>query len=111
MRAATKRSAMRERLTARRLGFTLAVLVLLLALLVFIAIALGSEHLSLNSVMKIIVAEVSGRAADVPLEQRIIIAEIRIPRILMAIAVGAALSVAGAAYQALLRNPLADPYI
>jgi iron complex transport system permease protein len=111
MRADTKRSATRERLTARRLGFTLAVLVLLLALLVFISTALGSEHLSLSSVMKIIAAEVSGHAADVPLEQRIIIAEIRIPRILMAIAVGGALSVAGAAYQALLRNPLADPYI
>jgi iron complex transport system permease protein len=33
------------------------------------------------------------------------------PRIAMAIGVGAALAVAGAAFQALLRNPLADPYV
>src|SRR5690606_32916693 len=44
-------------------------------------------------------------------EQKIIIAEIRLPRVLMAMLVGAALAVAGASYQALLRNPLADPYI
>jgi iron complex transport system permease protein len=37
--------------------------------------------------------------------------DIRLPRILLGIVVGAALSVAGASFQALLRNPLADPYV
>jgi iron complex transport system permease protein len=41
----------------------------------------------------------------------IIVREIRLPRILLAILVGAALSVAGTGLQALLRNPLADPYV
>jgi iron complex transport system permease protein len=40
-----------------------------------------------------------------------IIIEIRLPRILLAIVVGACLSVAGTSFQALLRNPLADPYV
>jgi len=40
-----------------------------------------------------------------------IIIEIRLPRILLAIVVGASLSVAGTSFQALLRNPLADPYV
>src|SRR5262249_14947454 len=40
-----------------------------------------------------------------------IIVQVRIPRVLTAVVVGAALSVAGAAYQGLLKNPLADPYI
>lgn len=35
----------------------------------------------------------------------------RLPRIIFAIAVGASLASAGAAFQAVLRNPLADPYI
>ncbi|WP_231597592.1 iron ABC transporter permease [Bacillus sp. SA1-12] len=39
-----------------------------------------------------------------------IIWEIRYPRVLLAFLVGAALSLAGAAFQGLLRNPLADPY-
>jgi len=40
-----------------------------------------------------------------------IIYDIRLPRVLMAGLVGAALAVAGATYQGLFRNPLADPYL
>ena len=68
---------------------------------------IGSEHVSIEAIVKI----VTGRAAEVTPEERVIISAIRLPRVLMAVVVGAALSVAGAAYQALLRNPLADPYI
>lgn len=41
----------------------------------------------------------------------VILFDVRLPRILLALIVGAALSLAGACYQALLRNPLADPYV
>jgi iron complex transport system permease protein len=40
-----------------------------------------------------------------------IIFDIRLPRVIMAGLVGAALSIAGATYQGLFRNPLADPYL
>ena len=40
-----------------------------------------------------------------------IILEIRLPRIILAGIVGAALAIAGATYQGLFRNPLADPYL
>jgi iron complex transport system permease protein len=40
-----------------------------------------------------------------------IVLDIRLPRIVLAILVGASLAVAGTAFQALLRNPLADPYV
>lgn len=40
-----------------------------------------------------------------------IIWKIRLPRVLLAVIVGAALSIAGASFQAILRNPLAEPYI
>ena len=40
-----------------------------------------------------------------------ILLEIRLPRVVMGALVGAALSVAGASYQGLFRNPLADPYL
>lgn len=42
---------------------------------------------------------------------RLIVVDVRLPRVLLAVFVGAALGVGGAAMQALLRNPLADPYI
>jgi iron complex transport system permease protein len=41
----------------------------------------------------------------------LIILSVRLPRVLLAGIVGAALAVAGCSFQALLRNPLADPYI
>ncbi|MEP6636563.1 MAG: iron ABC transporter permease, partial [Acidobacteriota bacterium] len=44
-------------------------------------------------------------------EQSAILMEIRLPRILLATAVGASLAAAGASYQSLLRNPLAEPYL
>ena len=105
------RRVARERLTARRLALTLTVLLLAVVALLIVAVRIGSESVSFSTILKIIVGELSGRAAEVTPEQRVIIAEIRLPRALMATVVGSALAVAGAAYQALLKNPLADPAI
>jgi iron complex transport system permease protein len=44
-------------------------------------------------------------------EQRTILFDVRLPRVLLGLATGASLAVAGAAFQALLRNPLAEPYL
>src|SRR5713226_272471 len=107
----TKQSSGHDRLTTRRLVVALAALLLLLIILAALATAIGSEHVSLSAILRICWAELTRRPTIVPVEQVSIIAEIRLPRVLMAIVVGAALSVAGSAYQALLRNPLADPYI
>src|SRR5690606_41301560 len=60
------------------------------------ALALGSES-------------VSWFAADGP--ARTILWEIRLPRVMLGAFVGASLAVAGASLQALLRNPLAEPYL
>lgn len=102
---------MPQRLTQQRLLLTLAVLCGLLLVVACVAVAVGSEPVSLAAVVKIIAAKVTGQTVNVAPEQQTIIAEIRLPRVMIAIVVGAALSVAGASYQALLRNPLADSYI
>jgi iron complex transport system permease protein len=101
----------RERLTPKRLAITLFALAIVLIAVGVFSVSVGSEHVGFSNVIRVIVAEVTGRSADVSPEQRTIIANIRLPRVLMAIVVGAALAVAGSAYQALLRNPLADPGI
>ena len=99
----------RERLTQRRLVVTLCVLATGLLCVAMFSIAVGSEHVGLSEIAKIVVSEFTGRLSDVSSVHRMIIAEVRLPRVLMAIVVGAAFSLAGAAFQALLRNPLADP--
>ncbi|WP_233163223.1 FecCD family ABC transporter permease [Glycomyces salinus] len=50
-------------------------------------------------------------AVDWTTAQDNIVWQLRVPRVLLGACVGAALSVAGAAVQALVRNPLADPYL
>ncbi|MGD7052334.1 MULTISPECIES: FecCD family ABC transporter permease [Bacillaceae] len=51
-----------------------------------------------------------GWLPDIPKNEEMIIWNIRFPRVLLAMFVGASLALAGAAFQGLLRNPLADPY-
>ncbi len=72
--------------------------VLLLAAVLAIAIALAVSFGS---------AEIDWRDEIA----RTILLRIRLPRVLLAAAVGATLAVAGVTYQTLLRNPLADPFI
>lgn len=67
----------------------------LLAVL-FLALSVGSEQISLFSLNE---------------QQRAILFDIRMPRVLLAATVGASLAAAGASLQALLRNPLAEPYL
>lgn len=83
---------------------------LLLLACVFLATTVGSVRVPLDDVVAVLGAELFGgtaarRGADA------IIWQIRLPRVLMAALVGAGLSVSGAVYQSLLRNPLADPYL
>ncbi len=66
-----------------------------------IALLVGSEKISL--------AELWSQTLSP--EQNIILFQIRLPRIALALGSGAALALAGASFQALLRNPLADPYV
>ena len=53
----------------------------------------------------------AGRRDEVPVEFWQVVFGLRLPRIALGILVGASLSTAGAGFQALLRNPLADPYV
>ncbi len=96
----------RTPLSARRLAGVTAVLTLLLAVVVVLGLSLGSVHLSLSSIL----GSLTG-SSMVPETDRVIVIGLRLPRVLLAVIVGAGLSVAGLVFQALLRNPLAEPYI
>jgi iron complex transport system permease protein len=102
--------AQRGRTTLRR---TLAVCLVLAAALLcvgLIAALIGSERLPLGGSLCVIFQGSNARCALTP-EQRAILLDLRLPRILLAASVGASLAAAGAGYQALLRNPLAEPYL
>jgi ABC-type Fe3+-siderophore transport system permease subunit len=99
-----------SRVTLRKTLF--ACLALLLSLLAAIVLAslIGSENLpATNSLCAVVLlgSNQCGLSAD----HFDILFQIRLPRILLAAAVGSSLATAGASYQALLRNPLAEPYL
>lgn len=91
--------------------FVLGSLGLLLIVTAIWALSTGSESVSLGRIYAAVVARISGSASPITAEQQVIIFSLRLPRVALAIGVGAALAIAGAAFQALLRNPLADPYV
>jgi len=93
-----------KRLTPLRLAATLAVLALLLLVVLAAGVAIGPSGLALSDVWDALAGRSAGAAADIVLA-------VRLPRVGLAAGVGAALAVAGVVFQALLRNPLADPYV
>lgn len=84
--------------------FLLILFLLLTPLSLLIGVAFGSVELSLLEVLRALVGHDAGLAAD-------IVWQLRLPRVLSAFACGGLLALAGALLQALLRNPLADPYV
>jgi iron complex transport system permease protein len=97
-RELTRDAAQADRTRRQRLalGLLLATLVLVLA-----GLAIGSEGWSLATLR----ADLAGAQAE------LLIGQIRAPRTLGALGVGALLGLAGALAQGLFRNPLADPYL
>src|SRR6267154_1582678 len=98
-------------LTLRRLFLQCSILVLILFVVVVIAVKFGAVPVSLYALGRDLWHVLLGQRADLSSDYVLIIKNIRLPRILLGIIVGASLSVAGTSFQALLRNPLADPYV
>jgi iron complex transport system permease protein len=85
----------------RRLGVT-AAMVALVVLLALISLGIGPVRLSPLAVLEALF----GVGSDVA---QVIVREIRLPRTILGLAIGAILGLSGAALQGLLRNPLASP--
>src|ERR1700704_5387182 len=91
----------REGAGRRRAGVT-AALVAIVVLLALTSLGIGPVRLSPLAVIDALF----GGGSDV---QQIIVREIRLPRVILGLAIGAILGLSGAALQGLLRNPLASP--
>ncbi len=79
-----------------------------LSLLTFASIVLGVRVGAVDLSVNQIIPALSGQGDPTTL---MIVRDLRLPRVLQSALVGGSLSVSGAIFQALLRNPLADPYI
>lgn len=98
-------------LTLSRLLLRCAILAAVLFVTVVIALKMGAVQVSLYGLGRDLIRVLLRQSSGLSTDYGMIVVDIRLPRILLAIVVGASLSVAGTSFQALLRNPLADPYV
>jgi len=98
------------RATFQKTVLACAALLVALAIVIVVTTLVGSESLPRASSICALVS--FGRTScGLTQDQFDILFQIRLPRILLGAAVGGSLATAGASYQALLRNPLAEPYL
>jgi len=98
--------AIKSPLSPMRVIYISLALCLFLILTIFSSLILGTADVTLTQLWGLFVGD-----PDVPETVRLIILKIRLPRIILAGLVGFSLSLGGVSFQALLRNPLADPFI
>lgn len=93
------------RLTVAKFIAHFLILFLILLITAIICLSIGSVNISLSQFYSVFFSN----NPDEYLSK--IIFDIRLPRIIYAISVGGGLSIAGAVFQSMLMNPLAEPYI
>jgi len=77
-----------------------------------LGVAFGSVSVPFGDTVTIVIDKLIGtHLSTADAATQAIVWDLRVPRVLLAMTVGVALAVAGATFQGLLRNPLADPYV
>lgn len=91
-----------------RLGIEIVALMIVLA----VGVAVGPVRVPLDTVIRVILDELGiMESSGVTSIERQIVWDVRLPRVLLGAVVGAALATAGTVIQAVVRNPLGDPYL
>src|ERR1700723_3723620 len=98
-------------LTSRRVALICLGLGVVLFAASVVSLRIGAFPIFVLDIVKTLFSGILGRWDAIPNEYKSIVFDVRLPRILLGILVGASLSTAGSGFQALLRNPLADPYV
>ena len=93
--------------------YLLLLIGLVLIISILVTLSLGSVHVPFGLTVKIILNELPLLEFEQVwlATQESIVLDLRLPRVFVAVLVGAMLATAGVAFQGVLRNPLADPYI
>ncbi|MGC4096829.1 MAG: iron ABC transporter permease [Nitrospira sp.] len=100
-------------LTNSRWIATLAVLILTAIAVSILCLHFGTQSIAYSEILRVCIDAVSHKDIDAEASDiaRTILLHVRLPRILLGFLIGCSLATVGVALQALLRNPLADPYV
>lgn len=92
----------KRKISIRRVGVIWGILIIALCILSLVAIAVGSAGYSVPEILRALFSEEKSTI-------KVIVLNLRLPRLLLAILIGSSLSASGALLQSVMRNPLADP--
>lgn len=81
--------------------------------LFLVCLQFGAQYVGLGEILRVLIQALWDGRVDRELvgTTGVILLQVRLPRVLLSLLVGSSLAAVGAALQALLRNPLADPYV
>ncbi len=92
------------KLNKKNYTFFLLGLILILVSTLIAGLSIGSVKIPFSDILSILIGNTNNSFYS-------ILIEIRLPRVILAASVGGGLSIAGAVFQSILKNPLAEPYI
>lgn len=92
----------KRKFSIRRVGVIWGILIIVLCILSLVAIAVGSAGYSIPEILRALFSEEKSTI-------KVIVLNLRLPRLILAVLIGASLSASGALLQSVMRNPLADP--
>lgn len=95
-------ASQKRNVSIRRIGVIWGILIVALCVLSLVAVAVGSAGYSIPEILRALFSE--GKSTV-----KVIVLNLRIPRLILAVLIGASLSASGALLQSVMRNPLADP--
>lgn len=98
-------------MTLGRLLWVIGILTVVLVGAILLALAVGTVRIGLTEIAGIFLGKIFPNPVPGAGAHETIVLSLRLPRILLAGIVGSALGLAGAGFQAISRNPLADPYV
>ena len=102
MRPSMNKTSQKRGINALKVGSIWLFLIVAMAVLSLVALSVGSAGYSIPEILR---ALLSGEENTV----KVILYNLRLPRLLLALLIGASLSASGALLQSVMRNPLADP--
>ncbi len=86
-------------------------LILLVVFTFFISLIVGRYSINIEDLISMIVCKITGAECSIPENVQTVFFNVRLPRIFAAMIIGAALSISGAAYQGIFKNPMVSPDI
>lgn len=95
-------ASQKRKFSIRRVGVIWGILIIALCILSLVAIAVGSAGYSIPEILRALFSEEKSTV-------KVIVFNLRLPRLILAILIGSSLSASGALLQSVMRNPLADP--